>query len=97
MKTSLDYKKLFKVGVFYIAKYRVVITIFVLVGVFGFAVFRINELSDPQPNEAYLAEAITVYKPVKIDEQTVEDIRKLIESNVEVEPQFNNRDNPFSE
>lgn len=97
MKTSLDYKKLLSLATSYGTKYRIPITAAVLLAIFGFAVYRINSLSDPRANEAALLETLETYREVKIDDATVQNIKALTESNVEVNPQFDNRDNPFAE
>lgn len=97
MKTSLDYKKITKTALVFVTRYRVFITIGVLVGIFGFAVIRINQLSDPKANQDRLVEATKEYKKVNIDQGTVDNIQALVESNVQVDPKFNNRDNPFAE
>lgn len=97
MKTSLNYAKMFALLTTYGKKYRVLITILIVVGVFGFAVVRINSLSNPKANEDKLVETLASYKEVKIDDETVEKVRKLIESDVKIDPQFNNRNNPFAE
>lgn len=97
MKTSLDYRKIFKTVTLYATKYRVLITILAIASIFSFAVLRINQLSDPKADEDKLAESLAEFKKVTIDDAVVENIRNLIESNVEVSPQYNNRDNPFAE
>jgi hypothetical protein len=65
--------------------------------VLGFAVFRISVLSSPKADEEALVEALANYKEVKINEETVTAIKNLIDSDVEVNPSFDNRNNPFSD
>jgi predicted negative regulator of RcsB-dependent stress response len=97
MKTSLDYKKIFNNVQSFATKNRVYLIAGLIVAIFGFAIFRIQQLADPQIDQAKLDEAIAGYKRVQIDEKTVEEIRQLVESKVEVSPKFNDRNNPFAE
>jgi hypothetical protein len=97
MKTSLDYKKIFNSLEIFAVKNRVYLVAGLIVMIFGFAIFRIDQLADPKVDQAKLDEAIAEYKRVQIDEKTVEQIRQLVESQIEISPQFNERDNPFAE
>jgi len=97
MKTNLDYRKILKKATLYAARYRVMITIAVIIAIFSFAILRINQLSDPTANEDTLTELTAKIKKVSIDDEVVENIRNLIESNVKISPQYSNRNNPFSD
>ena len=97
ISTSINYKKIVKQGGTYISRYRFVITILVIVGVLSFAFYRISTLSDPEPSQEKLIEKISEYSKVDIDEEVVKQIQELVDSNIEVTPEFGDRTNPFAD
>ena len=97
ISTSFDYKKILKIGVSYVVKYSFILTVAILAGLFIFTVTRINALSDPVTDNDYLIQTLSGYKEVSIDEETVEKIKQLVESDIEINAEFNSRENPFSE
>lgn len=72
--------------------------IFILIGLatVGFLVFQIRTLSSLEPDDDLLLEKMGVNKPVRIDEESVEIIKELQDTNVEVKALFEQgRTNPF--
>lgn len=81
-----------------IREYMPFIFILVILALFAFLVLRIRTFVTAEPSESAVTERLLVGQPVKIDEEAVERIEKLEESNVEVKALFKEaRDNPFSE
>ena len=97
ISTSIDYKKITSVAVKYVSKYRVLITVGLIIGALGFSFYRISTLSDPEPSQEKLLEKISEYSKVKIDEEVVQRIESLVDSNIEVNPEFGDRTNPFAD
>ncbi len=97
ISTSFNYRKIIKSGLSFGAKYRTYITIAVIAIIFGFTYLRIATYSDPMPDQDALVEKLAEYNRLDINEETVEKIKTLVDSDVEVNPQFENRDNPFAE
>ena len=97
ISTSIDYKKSLSAAGGFVSKYKVILTVGLIVGVLGFAFYRISLLSDPEPNQDKLLEKISEFNNVQIDEDVVDRIKVLVDSNIEVNPEFGNRTNPFSD
>lgn len=81
-----------------IKQYSVVIFIVVLVGIYGFLVFRINVLTQTEPSESAVNQQLQTVQRPKIDQTAIDKIQKLQNQNVEVKSLFDQaRNNPFSE
>lgn len=84
-----------------IKKLRSYVTFAVLLlflGVFGFLVFRINSLVNTEPSEDAVLEGLQTIKRPRIEDDVVEKMQQLEETNVEVKSLFDQaRDNPFEE
>lgn len=79
-------------------RYAVVIFIVVVVGIFGFLVFRINTLAHSEPTDDAVNEKLQTVKRPKLDQNAVDKIEQLQGQNVEVKSLFDQaRNNPFSE
>lgn len=79
-------------------RYAVVIFIVILVGIYGFLVYRINVLTQTEPSETAVNEQLQTVQRPKVDQNAIDKIQKLQNQNVEVKSLFDQaRNNPFSE
>jgi hypothetical protein len=78
--------------------YLGLIVVIVILGMYSFLVFRINNLTTAEPPEDAIAEKLKTVQRPKIDQQVVERVQSLEDNSVEVKALFQEaRDNPFSE
>lgn len=78
--------------------YATFIVFILFLGIFGFLVFRINSLVNTEPSEDAVLEGLQTIKRPRIDEDVVEKMQQLEETNIEVKSLFEQaRDNPFEE
>jgi hypothetical protein len=99
MKQNLK-KYLSKVmpAVDFMRRYIVAIAIVVVVGIFGFLVWRIGVLANAEPSEGAVDEALSTVKRPKIDANAIKSLQDLQAQNVDIQSLFpTNRDNPFQE
>jgi len=95
---SFEYNKIVKNISSMVIKYRFSLTIVVIVGVFAFAIYRVDSLANPDINQDRFLEQIQTVKKVSFDEAAVEAIQELEQTDVQVDPELiDDRDNPFSE
>lgn len=79
-------------------RYVVIIFIVALVGILGFLVYRINSLTQLEPNEDDVTEKLQTVQRPRIDQAALDKIQQLEDQNIEVQTLFQQaRDNPFSE
>lgn len=74
--------------------------IFIILGlaIMGYLVFQIRTLAAQEPSDDLLAEKMGETRPIRIDEDAVETVKSLQDTNIEVKALFDqNRNNPFSE
>lgn len=82
----------------FMKRYMMFIAVILGLVIFGFFVFRINQFSRAEPDEAAIEERLKTAKRPKIDEAVVNKIEQLEDQNIEVQSLFNEaRNNPFSE
>ncbi len=82
----------------FLRRYMVIIFIAVFVGIYGFLVFRINQLSSIEPSEDAVTEKLQGTVRPKIDQSIVDKMQKLQDQNIQVRTLFKQaRDNPFNE
>ena len=80
----------------YAAKHIVIISIVLIVLLFGFMVVRIYLLSTAEPTQSQVDEKLNSYKTVRLDPQVVSLFRSLEDQNISIESLFDNgRTNPF--
>ena len=96
-KVSFDYKKLLKQTSDYLVTYRVIVVSPLLLVVFSFVVLRTNSQLDPGLNEDRYNEQSVTLKKVTFDEDAIQDIQELIDSGIEINSRFVERNNPFAE
>ena len=81
----------------YLSKYKLLITSLAILLIIGSVVVRISELSNPELDQDRLSEQQLTIKRVNFNEEAVQTILDLIDSNVDIGSEFTNRNNPFAE
>jgi hypothetical protein len=82
----------------FLKRYLKFIFIVVLLGIFSFLVFRINQYSRAEPTEDAVAEKLQTAKRPKVDQAVLDKIQQLQDQNVQVHSLFDAaRNNPFNE
>lgn len=81
-----------------VRQYIVFIFFILLIGMYGFLVYRINTLTSTEPDETKVTEQLQTIKRPRIDQDAVNKIQELEDENIEVQSIFEQaRENPFSE
>lgn len=79
-------------------RYRALLFFLFIAAVYGFIVYRINTLSNLEPDEAAVAQASQGPRQPRIDPATVEKLQDLQDNSQNVQSLFNEaRQNPFQE
>lgn len=79
-------------------KYSLILFIVLVVGVYGFVVFKIQSLSSQEPSETDISSQVQAAKIPKIDQNVVLQLQSLQDNSVNVQKLFvEARTNPFQE
>lgn len=79
-------------------RYYKIIFVIVLIGLYGFLIFRINVLSAAEPTVEQIDEVVKEVKRPRLDKEAVAKIQELEDQNIQVQTLFQEaRNNPFSE
>lgn len=99
MKNQLkDVSKRLIPALLFVKRYAVLLFIIILLGIFGFLVFRINQYSRIEPNEDAIQEKLQSAQRPKVDQSSLNKIQQLQDQNVQVQSLFDAaRKNPFNE
>lgn len=90
-------KQLLKVGEL-IKRYRFMLFILLFSGVYVFLLLSINRLTASEPDQSALDSELQTVKRLKVDEEAVEQLKRLREQYIIIESNLNDdRNNPFSE
>lgn len=82
----------------FLKRYAIFIYILLLLGSFGFLVFRINQYSRVEPTDDAVQEKLQTAKRPKVDQAVLDKIQQLKDQNVQVQSLFDQaRNNPFNE
>lgn len=82
----------------FIKRYIVFIFIVIMLMIFGFFVFRINQFSRTEPTEEAVNEKLQTVQRPKIDKSVLDKIQQLQDQNIQVHSLFEQaRNNPFNE
>lgn len=82
----------------FLKRYMVFIFVLVMLGIFGFFIFRINQFSRAEPSETAVEEKLKTVQRPKIDPAVIEKIQLLRDQNIQIQSLFDQaRRNPFSE
>ena len=81
-----------------IGRYRVLLFIVAIAGVYGYVVFEINTFTSLQPNSETITSQLSNIRPPKIDQAVVKQLQALQDNSVSVKSLFERaRNNPFEE
>jgi hypothetical protein len=79
-------------------RYAVVLTFLLFTSAYGYVLFTVNSLNDPDVSDTAVAEGAESLPTPRIDEEAVEKLQSLKDNSVNVQSLFDqNRTNPFSE
>jgi uncharacterized protein involved in cysteine biosynthesis len=79
-------------------RYTVVLFLLLLVAVYGFVLFKVNELIGTQPNDADVSAQVQASATPHVDPATVTQMQALQDNSVRVQSLFDQaRSNPFQE
>lgn len=79
-------------------RFKVLLFCLLLLGTYGFIVYRVQVLNGVQPSDSEVAEKSKTAKLPKIDETLVSQIHSLQDNSVSVQALFNQaRSNPFQD
>ncbi len=82
----------------FLKHYAIFIFMIILLGIFGFLVFRINQYSQTEPTNDAVQEKLQTTKRPKVDQAVLDKIQQLQGQNVQVQSLFDQaRNNPFNE
>ena len=99
MKEDLKkYRKKIDPMLTFVRRYLGAIIIVLVVGVFGFLVYRIGALANAEPNTSAQEEALAAVQRPRIDANAIKALQDLQGQNVDIQALFpTNRNNPFQE
>jgi hypothetical protein len=81
-----------------IKRYRILIFILALLGIYTFLIIRIGKITQTEPSSASVDEKQKTVQRLKIDQVSVNKMLQLEDHNVEVKSLFEQaRNNPFNE
>ena len=82
-----------------INKHEVFVVLAILLFISAMVIFRLISMSNIEPDQGYIDDQTISIQPIKFDEDAIEKIEDLRDSNVkDLGTQIqNNRENPFSE
>lgn len=82
----------------FIKRYAVFMFVVLLMGLFGFLVFRINQYGQVEPSEDAVQEKLQAVQRPKVDQAALDKIQQLQDQNIQVHSLFDDaRNNPFNE
>jgi hypothetical protein len=82
----------------FIKQHSVTLFAVFFLGMYGFLVYRINVLTEAEPDAAAIGDSLSTVKRLKIDQDSIDKILELEEQNIEVKTLFQEaRANPFNE
>ena len=81
-----------------IGRYRLVLFVIIVAGIYGYIVFTINSLSHAEPTPDQISSQTRPIKATKIDPKVIQQLQQLQDNSVSVKALFNEtRVNPFQE
>ena len=79
-------------------RYHVLIFLLTFLGIYGFLIIRVSNLTQSEPTSAQLGESLGEVKRLRLDQDSIDNLLELEEQNIEVRSLFEQaRDNPFTE
>lgn len=81
-----------------VGRYRLVLFIFIVAGIYGYIALTINSLSHAEPTPDQISSQTSPIKATKIDPKIIQQLQQLQDNSVSVKALFTEtRDNPFQE
>src|SRR4030095_1957018 len=81
-----------------VKRYLVPIFLIFFVSVYAFLVFRVSTMARSEPDDDAVAEKLKTVQRPKLDQNAVDKIEELEDTNIQVQTLFNEaRQNPFAE
>ncbi|MDL2341716.1 MAG: hypothetical protein QFB87_01390 [Patescibacteria group bacterium] len=81
-----------------LVRYKLIIFVLLVAGVYGYIVLTISSLANAQPTADQISAESRPIKSTKIDKQVILQLQQLQDNSVSVKTLFNEaRDNPFQE
>lgn len=81
-----------------ISRYRVILFVLIVAGIYGYIVFTINNLSHAEPTPDQISSQTSPIRATKIDPKVIQQLKQLQDNSVSVKALFTEtRDNPFQE
>ena len=81
-----------------VGRYKVIVFISLIIGVYGYIVFTISMVSNAQPTADQISKETNPIKTTKIDPKIVQQLKQLQDNSVSVRALFDEaRNNPFQE
>lgn len=81
-----------------LARYKLLLFVLFIAGVYGFLVLTISSLSSMEPTPDQISEQSTPIKSAKVDKKIIQQLEQLQDNSVSVKALFDEaRDNPFQE
>ena len=98
MNTSIDYRKVYNALTHFLAKNQIAVIALITVALVAVVVVQMNALLDADVDQLRLNDKLNELQIVEFDTAAIEEIRQLIDSEVEINPRFlDTRTNPFGE
>ncbi len=77
---------------------KLVVTAVLMLGIGAYTLMRINTLTDPQVDQDYLEEQESLYEVVEFDQEAIERISNLEDTDINVTSDIDSgRNNPFAD
>lgn len=81
-----------------LAKYKLLLFVLFIAGVYGFLLLTISSLSTMEPTPEQISERSSPIKSAKVDKKIIRQLEQLQDNSVSVKALFDEaRDNPFQE
>ena len=81
-----------------LVKYKLLLFVLFIAGVYGFLVLTISSLSSMEPTREQISERSSPIKSAKVDKKIIRQLEQLQDNSVSVKALFDEaRDNPFQE
>lgn len=94
---NIDIKSVAKKTGTFLEKNRFVVSSVILLAVTSIVLVRINSLIRPEIDQEYLEAQTQTQQEIEFADEAIEQLKQLNDSRIEIESQFTDRNNPFSD
>jgi len=92
---NIDHKELIRnIGRILLSN-KIIVTSAIILGVGVLVLQRIIMLTDPSVDKKHLKEQLSIVEEVKFNDEAIEQITKLNDTNINITSDFTDRNNPF--